>query len=231
MSKPLFKLKPMFKSLSLLLLFAGICAGTCSSAMAAPTDPASAQSTPAQPTSALSVPARPAPVGRTKVYLLRGFMNVFSLGMDQLAEELRQRHISAEVSNHLASSALASEAAAECKSGKITSIVIAGHSLGATAAVSMAEELQKAGVRVALVMMLDPITRSAVPSNVQRLKNFYLSDGVGATVQPGEHFRGSLQNVDLKGKPGLGHISMATSPILHKQMLEYILGAAGSRCR
>jgi hypothetical protein len=158
-------------------------------------------------------------------------MNVFSLGMDQLAEELRQRHISAEVGNHLASSALASEAAAECKSGKITSIVIAGHSLGATAAVSMAQELQRAGVRVALVMTLDPISRSAVPSNVARLKNFYISDGVGATVQPGERFRGQLQNVDLKGHPEIGHVSMANSPTLHRQMLEYILGAAGSRCR
>jgi pimeloyl-ACP methyl ester carboxylesterase len=203
--------KPMLKLPSLLLLCAAACAGICSTSSAAPADPR--------------------PAGREKVYLLRGFMNVFSLGMDQLAWELHRRHISATVSNHLASSSLASDAIAECKSGQISSIVIVGHSLGATAAVSMAEELQRAGVRVALVMTLDPITRSAVPSNVQRLKNFYLSDGVGATVQPGEHFRGSLQNLDLKGKPGLGHISLTTSPAVQKQMLEYIAGAASTRCR
>jgi hypothetical protein len=203
--------KPMLKLLSLLLLSAAACTGICSTSSAAPADPR--------------------PAGREKVYIMRGFMNVFSPGMDQLADELNRRHINATVSNHLASASLASDAIAECKSGQITSIVIVGHSLGATAAVGMADELQKAGVRVALVMTLDPVMKSAVPSNVQRLKNFYLSDGVGATIQPGEHFRGSLQNVDLKGKPGLGHISLTTSPAIQKQMLEYIAGAASTHCR
>ena len=221
----------MLKLLSVLLLSTAACAGICSTSSAAPTDPQPAAPQTVAPQTVAPRPAAPRPAGREKVYLLRGFLNVFSLGMDQLADELQRRHISATVGNHLASSSLASEAIAGCKSGQISSIVIVGHSLGATAAVSMAEELQKAGVRVALIMTLDPITRSAVPSNVQRLRNFYLSDGVGATVQPGEHFRGSLQNVDLKGKPGLGHISMATSPGLHKQMLEYIAGAAGISCR
>jgi hypothetical protein len=203
--------KPLIKLLSLLLFSAGVWAGFFSSSFAAPADPR--------------------PAGREKVYLLRGFLNVFSLGMDQLAEELRRKNVSATVANHLASTSLLSDAIAECKSGQISSIVIVGHSLGATAAVGMADELQKAGIRVALVMTLDPVFTTAVPRNVQRLKNFYFSDGVGKTVQPGEHFHGSLQNVDLKGKPELGHISLATSPAVHKQMLEYIASAASTRCR
>jgi hypothetical protein len=166
-----------------------------------------------------------------KVYLLRGFLNVFSLGMDQLASELQQRGISATVGNHLLSSSFASDAIQACKSGQANSIVIVGHSLGASAAVSMAEEMRKAGVRVALIITFDPVVRTAVPPNVQRLKNFYFSNGVGAPVARGEHFHGNLQNVDLKDNSQLGHVSLASSPAIHKQVLEYIAAAANSGCR
>jgi pimeloyl-ACP methyl ester carboxylesterase len=172
-----------------------------------------------------------APGSHEKVYLLRGFMNVFSLGMDQLASELEQRGISATVGNHLVSGSFASDAIQACKSGQINSIVIIGHSLGASAAVSMAEEMQKAGVRVALIVTFDPVVRTAVPPNVLRLKNFYFSNGVGAPVARGEHFHGLLQNVDMKDDPQLGHVSLAYSPAIHRQVLEYIAAAANSHCR
>jgi pimeloyl-ACP methyl ester carboxylesterase len=172
-----------------------------------------------------------APASRERVYLIRGFMNVFSLGMDQLAEELRQRNISAIVGNHVAYSALAGDAIQACKSGQINSIVIVGHSLGASAAIGMAYELEQAGVRVAMVITFDPIYRTAVPPNVQRLKNFYFSNGWGAPVARGENFHGMLQNVDMKDNPQLGHVSLTNSPVIHKQVLEAITGAANSRCR
>jgi hypothetical protein len=70
-----------------------------------------------------------------------------------------------------------------------------------------------------------------VPPNVQHLKNFYFSNGVGAPVARGEHFHGLLQNVDLKDNSQLGHVSLAYSPAIHKQVLEYIAAAANSHCR
>jgi hypothetical protein len=158
-------------------------------------------------------------------------MNVFSYGLDQLAEELRRRNVSVTIANHLVSGSLANDAIAECKSGRINSVVIVGHSLGANAAVIMADELQRADVRVGLVITLDPVIRTAVPGNVRRLKNFYLSNGLGTTIQRGEHFHGSLQNVDMKSNPEMGHVSLTTSSAIHKQILEYIAGAANYRCR
>jgi hypothetical protein len=95
-----------------------------------------------------------------RVYLLRGFMNVFSLGMDQLAAELRQRGVEAVVGNHSLSDAYASEAAADCKAGRINSIAIVGHSLGAGAGVEMADQLGQAGVGVGLVVTVDPVSRT-----------------------------------------------------------------------
>lgn len=177
-----------------------------------------------------SRPLNPRPDAREKVYLLRGLTNVLSPGIDQLAEELRQRRISAVVTNHLLSSSLANEAIEDCKSGRVNSIVLVGHSLGAVAAVSMAEQLQRAGVQVALIVMFDPVVKTVVPGNVHEVKNFYLSNGVGTAVGRGERFRGLLQNVDMKSDPGLGHVSLTTSPLLHQQILRDITAATNIPC-
>ena len=174
--------------------------------------------------------AGPIPATNKKVYLLRGLTNVLSPGIDQLAEELPKRNISATVANHLFSSSLATEAIQDCKSGRVGSIILVGHSLGASAAVSMAEQLQQAGLHVALMVTFDPIFRTTVPDNVHLLRNFYFSNGVGAVVRRGEHFHGLLQNVDLKSNSELGHVSVTTSPSIQKQVMKDIM-AANTRCR
>jgi pimeloyl-ACP methyl ester carboxylesterase len=165
-----------------------------------------------------------------KVYLFRGLTNVLSPGIDQLADELRQRNISATVTNHLFWNSLANEAMQDCRSGRVNSIVLVGHSLGASAVLSMAEQLQQAGLHVALAVTFDPVVRSAVPGNVHLMRNFYISDGVGVPVQPGEHFHGLLRNVDLKSSPQLGHVSVTTSPSIQKQVMSDII-SANTGCR
>jgi thioesterase domain-containing protein len=169
------------------------------------------------------------PGGHKKVYLLRGLTNVLSPGIDQLAEELPRRNIDATIANHVFSDTLAEEAIADCKSGRASSIILVGHSLGARAAVSMAEQLQKAGLRVALIVTIDPVVKSVVPNNVHLLKNFYLSTGVGTTVEHGGHFRGVVQNVDM-GNSDFGHVSLTTAPLVQQQIMKDIL-AANSSCR
>jgi thioesterase domain-containing protein len=166
-----------------------------------------------------------------RVYLLRGFLNVFSLGMDQLASELRQRGIEAVVANHTLAGVYASEAIRDCQAGLIRSIAIVGDSLGATAGVGMAEQLAQGGIKVGLVVTVDPISPSDAPGNVKTLENFYISDGVGKTVQRGPDFHGSLQNIDLKRDAGVGHVSIANSERVHQQVLRFVAAAANSRCR
>lgn len=170
------------------------------------------------------------PGAHKRVYLLRGLTNVLSPGIDQLADELRQRNISATVTNHLFWNSLANEAIQDCRSGRVSSIVLVGHSLGAVAILSMAEQLQQAGLHVALVVTFDPVVRSAVPSNVHLMRNFYISDGLGMPVHAGEHFHGLLQNVDLKSSAELGHVSVTTSPSIQKQIMSDII-SANTGCR
>jgi thioesterase domain-containing protein len=168
--------------------------------------------------------------GHRKVYLLRGLANVLSPGIDQLADELHKRNIDATVANHAFSDSLAAEAIQECKSGHLSSIVLVGHSLGASAALGMAEQLRQAGLRVALIVTLDPVVKTVVPNNVHLLKNFYLSSGVGTTVERGGKFHGLLQNVDMGRDAELGHVSLTTAPSIQKQIMQDIL-AANSGCR
>jgi thioesterase domain-containing protein len=70
----------------------------------------------------------------------------------------------------------------------------------------MADQLAQSGVKVALVVTVDPVPPTAAPGNVKTVKNFYFSDGVGKTVQRSNNFHGSLQNIDMKGDPGAGYI-------------------------
>ena len=92
---------------------------------------------------------------RAHVYLLRGLMNIFSLGMDSLAEELSKRGVSATVSNHSEWQSLADQAASNYKARKEDPIILIGHSLGADAVMQMAAYLNRKKIPVALVVPFD----------------------------------------------------------------------------
>ena len=172
---------------------------------------------------------QPAAAGHKKVYLLRGLTNVLSPGIDQLNEELQHRGVDVTIANHAFSDSLAHEAIEDCRSGKISSIVLVGHSLGASAAVSMAEQLREVGLHVALIVTIDPVTKLVVPNNVRVERNYYLSSGVGVAVERSGRFHGTLQNVDM-GKTEYGHVSLTTAPMVQNQAMHDIL-AANSSCR
>ena len=86
---------------------------------------------------------------RAHVYLLRGLMNIFSLGMDSLAEELSKRGVYATVSNHSEWQSLADQAASNYKARKEDPIILVGHSLGADAVMQMAAYLNRKKIPVA----------------------------------------------------------------------------------
>jgi pimeloyl-ACP methyl ester carboxylesterase len=182
-------------------------------------------------TAAIGLPGHGYAAGGQKVFLVRGFANVFSPGIDQLAAELQARGIQTELSNHLSSSLTASEAIEQCKSGQINSIVLVGHSLGAAAVIDIAKRLQEAGLRVALMVTLDPVGASHASGNVRRLENYYLSDGIGASMRADAGFHGQIENVDLARRPGAGHIAITTLPEVQKQIVAQIAAARGIACR
>jgi hypothetical protein len=155
--------------------------------------------------------------GGTHVYLLRGIFNV-SIGLDALAQKLARRGIRSAVYGHGDAPVVAAQAIQNYRSGRVRSIILVGHSLGAGGAVMVANELAAAGVPVSLLISLDPVATLAVPGNVRRTVNFYTSSGrplAGA---------GPLRNVNMQGVDGIDHMTIQSLDSMHRRILGEIAG-------
>ena len=172
-----------------------------------------------------SVAQPPAPKSSAHVYLLRGAFNVFSLGLDDLGEQVRRMGVPTTVANHLAWSGLADQAAAQYKSGRLRNIILVGHSLGAIAVTEMAARLGQRGVPVKLAIGLDPTARMQVSGHVDRYVNYYIADGMGKAVDRGPQFTGVLENVDVEKNPALNHFNIDKNRALQEQVLRMIRAA------
>jgi hypothetical protein len=161
----------------------------------------------------------------TQVYLIRGFMDVFSMGMDSLAVELHRAGISAVVDGYNDWQSIAAQIAANYKAGRRGPIVLVGHSFGADAVIFIAESLGQMGVPVALVIPFDGTYSHAAPANVAHVLNLYLSNDVKITAGPG--FHGELTNYYVSDA-GLTHTTIDKSPRLHAMVISKIRGVRGS---
>lgn len=190
--------------------------------------PAMAQTTASTERTAKPAQKRAAPSAQSNghVYLLRGLLNIFSLGMDDLAAKIQARGISASVHNHSEWQSLADGIAAKYKARQHGPIVLVGHSLGADAVMFMAEYLGKKGVPVALVVPFDGTGSFAASANVSQVYNLTQRDY--AYMRRGAGFRGTLNNVDVSGQ-GYGHIDIDKSAKLHALVLARIQSVIRSR--
>jgi hypothetical protein len=158
-------------------------------------------------------------------YLLRGIFNV-SVGLDALAGKLARQGVAATVYGHDESSTVATLAAQQYQGGTARPIILIGHSLGAGAAVAIARQLNSSGIPVALLVLLDPVSSEAVPPNVARAVNLYVSGGQGTQVGAAPGFRGSLNHMDFRNA-GMDHMSIQASDSVHRQIIGYVRAAGG----
>ncbi len=163
---------------------------------------------------------------RAHVYLLRGLMNIFSLGMDTLAAELTKRGVYATVRNYSVWQGLADRAAAKYKAGTEGPIILIGHSLGADAVMEMAAYLGRKGVPVALVVPFDGTSSYAASSNVARVMN--LTQREYAYMRRGPGFHGTLVNVDVSSDHNIDHLNIDKSPRLHARVIAEVLAVVGN---
>jgi hypothetical protein len=173
---------------------------------------------------AMSGAALAAPERGAKVYLLRGFMNVFSLGLDELETKIEKRGIRAEVYNHTSWARLASEIAAEYKSGQTRPVILIGHSWGGLAVVNLVEALGTAGVPVALAVALDTTSLTVDRGQVGTFLNLYVGTG---TLKAGPGFRGKIINTDLGKSMPVGHFNIDKIDAVHAIVLRHIMQATG----
>ncbi len=165
---------------------------------------------------------QPAALEPARVYLLRGFMNIFSLGMDDLAARIEADGIAATVTNHADADTLVNEIVTRYQSGDRGPIILIGHSFGADAVIAMAQALDRYDIPVALVILFDGTAPHQVPANVTTAINFTQR----FDIAPGADFRGRLSNVDLSNDEGIDHFTIDKSPALQADTMNYVIQVA-----
>jgi hypothetical protein len=173
------------------------------------------------PRPAAAAPAAPAGASTTHVYLLRGVLNIFSLGLDTIGARLQAQGIPVTVANFVSWSSLADEAATAYKAGRLKTIVLVGHSSGATALPDMIAKLNHLGVPVKLAIGLDSVFKTKLTTGAERYINIYIGDGPGEPVRAASGFRGKLDNVDVRGT-GVGHISIDKNEAIQRRVIAEI---------
>lgn len=168
---------------------------------------------------------------RAQVYMLRGgFGDLFSSGINDMAEDLRAQGIPAHAlswTNEKTVLAAIEKAYAENGSGPI---ILVGHSLGAGASLRISRTLTEDGIPVDLVIAMDALGTPRVSKGVRRFISYKAS---GDKDNPGDFkgapgFDGRIVNVDIRNLPDLeaaGHWSMVQQEALQERVMRDIVDA------
>ncbi len=195
----------------------------------------------------LPLPALPAPTHReilsdcpVKVFLLRGVDDIYSLGLNYLADRLSTEGVETHVVNHLNWPVFANAILATHESTPFAgSIVLVGHSYGADDSIHIADYLRPHGINVELLILLDATIPPPVPSNVDRCLHLY-QPTVWGTVLPfvfagmpvfpapgntGTEIINRIVNVENFGPDAaeIHHFNVDTSVLIHDVIVEEIL--------
>jgi hypothetical protein len=174
------------------------------------------------PTGAKAAPTAPSSAAATThVYLLRGVLNIFSLGLDTIGARLQAQGIPVTVANYLSWSSLADEAATAYRAGQVKTIILVGHSSGATSLPDMIAKLNQLGVPVKLAIGLDSVFKTRLSTGAERYINIYIGDGPGEPVRAAAGLRGKLDNVDVRGT-GVGHITIDKNEYIQRRVIAEI---------
>lgn len=171
------------------------------------------------------------------VFLLRGFIGVFSTGIDSLGEKLKEQGVNAQVFQEVQSDHLAFRLRRVYKEGNREPLVLVGHSYGADQVIAIARRLNSAGIKVDLIVTLDPVTPARVPGNVTTVYNLYQSNGAwdtlpwlrGIPLKPDEPGPLVLRNYDIRTErtdllePGLDHFNIEKLPKIQSEVIARVL--------
>ena len=178
------------------------------------------------------------------VYMLRGWVGIFSYGINHLGEELDQAGVRVTVYQDDQWKTLANMIERKYRSARHPEpLVLIGHSFGADDVLRISRQLAQAGVKVDLVITLDPVSPPEVPAGVKRCYNLYQSNGVWDKVPM---FRGvplklaagsltQLQNADVRKdrldllEPGMNHFNIEKKAGIHAEVLRQVLAVCPAR--
>lgn len=175
----------------------------------------------------LSVPSAKA----EEVYFIRGFMNVWSRGMDQMASQLRARGVNAKSYSNGAWKGLANDIIRRSKTGQVSyPIIIAGHSVGGQEAPQFANALADAGVPVKLVIGVDPGFAAPPPftSGSPSVVNYWIrGSSRGKPYRSTSGFGGTIQNIDISSFTNADHVEIDKDPAVQARIISLVMANIG----
>lgn len=178
-------------------------------------------------------------------YLLRGFIGIFSTGIDNLGEQINATGIHAQVFQDDQWSTLADQIAKEYHGKQAEPLILIGHSYGADDVVRIARRLDEANVPVDLLITLDPVTPPDVPKNVKLCVDLYQSNGVwdkfpwlrGVPMEKEKDDQGILVNSNLRTdrtdllEPNTDHFNIEKNSKIHQEVIKMVLAQCPSRAQ
>jgi pimeloyl-ACP methyl ester carboxylesterase len=170
------------------------------------------------------------------VYLLRGFIGIWSYGVDHLGDRIREAGIRASVYQEDQWRKLAETIIAKYKDvPDHEPLILIGHSYGADDAVRVAKHLEEAKIQVDVVITLDPVTPPKVPGNVKLCYNIYQSntlDGLpffrGVPLTPELEDGKNVQNVNIRKdrrdllESGTDHFNIEKNVRIHEEVVRQL---------
>jgi hypothetical protein len=175
---------------------------------------------------------------RGHVYLIRGQGWVFSGGWAILRDRLRAAGVAADDVSDLDAAWVGDHVLAQRRSGRLNGpIVFVGHSRGGRLSLHLAERLGQEGIPVDLILTADTCKPPAVPANVGRAVNLYLTKNrlyPARPLRPAPDSQTVIENVDLDapGSPfaprGLHHLNFTDSPDVQDYLFGRIMEVMGA---
>lgn len=161
-------------------------------------------------------------VAAEEVYMIRGFLNVFSNGMNQMTNKLKARGINAKAISNGSWQDQASDIIRRSKSKRVSyPIVIVGHSLGGVEAVRFANYLGANGVKTDLVIGLDPgfPQPPAFTKGARQVINYKLPEG--KRYRSGSGFKGKISTINAS-KFGTDHVGIDKNSRVQAEVISRI---------
>ena len=176
------------------------------------------------------------------VYLVRGWLGVFSTGIDKLGDKVNDAGVRSRVYRENQWRDLAEALVLKYEGAKDPEpLVLVGHSYGADDVVLIARELEKHDVTVDLIVTLDPTTPPTVPANVKHVVNLYQTnvlDGLpfmrGIPLRAVEGFAGKLENINIRTRedlldPDVNHFNIEKKEKIHQEAIRRVLAVCPPR--
>ena len=186
---------------------------------------------------AAATSTQPAQGATPRIVLIRGWRDLWSDGVDRLADRLRTEGLSPAVFKESQWQAVGDALLAG--RGDPAPVVLIGFSYGADDVIAISDRLGRVGRSVELLVLIDPVTPGDIPANVARCVNFHQSNGAwdifpwlrGVPVRdsPSRTKAGRVsQNIDLRARPDLltpdtSHKTIAGNAKVHEAIVSEVV--------